>query len=52
MRPLALLVAFFMLCRVTGIFMPNTLISVGRQVVTPNGLYAAAVVFESASASC
>ncbi len=41
MKPLALLVAFFIMCvGVTGIFMPDTLISVGRDVVTPNGLYA------------
>jgi hypothetical protein len=42
MRPLALLVAFFIMCAgVIGIFMPGTLLSVGRYVVTPNGLYAA-----------
>ena len=29
---------------VTGIFMPDTLISVGRYVVTPNGLYAVAAL--------
>src|SRR4030095_11405658 len=41
MRSLALLVAFFIMCvGVTGIFMPDTLISVGRYAVTPNGLYA------------
>jgi hypothetical protein len=41
MRPLALLVAFFVMCvGVVGIFMPDTLISFGRYVVTPTGLYA------------
>ena len=45
MRSLALLVAFFIMCvGVTGIFMPDTLISVGRYVVTPNGLYAVAAL--------
>jgi len=45
MRPLALLVAFFIMCvGVTGIVMPDTLLSVGRYVVTPNGLYAVAAL--------
>jgi len=45
MRSLALLVAFFIMCvGVTGIFMPDTLISVGRYVVTPNGLYGVAAL--------
>ena len=45
MRSLALLVAFFIMCvGVTGVFMPDTLISVGRYVVTPNGLYAVAAL--------
>jgi hypothetical protein len=40
-----LLVAFFIMCvGVTGIFMPDTLIAVGRYVVTPNGLYAVAAL--------
>ena len=41
MRPLALFVAFLVICvGVTGIVMPDALISVGRYVATPNGLYA------------
>jgi hypothetical protein len=45
MRYLALLVAFFIMCvGVTGIFMPDTLMAVGRYVVTPNGLYAVAAL--------
>jgi hypothetical protein len=45
MRPLALILAFFIMCvGVTGIFMPETLLSVRRYVVTPNGLYAVAAL--------
>ena len=45
MRPLALVVACFIMCvGLTGIFMPDTLISVGRYAVTPNGLYAVAAL--------
>ena len=52
MRPLALLVAFFIMCvGVTGIFMPDTLISVGRYVVTTTDSTPPAL-FESVSASC
>jgi hypothetical protein len=45
MRYLALLVPFFIMCvGVTGIFMPDILMAVGRYVVTPNGLYAVAAL--------
>ena len=45
MKSIALLVAFVIMCvGVTGIFMPETLLSVGRYVVTPNGLYAVAAL--------
>jgi hypothetical protein len=45
MRYLALLVAFFIVCvGVTGIFMPDSLMAVGRYVVTTNGLYAVAAL--------
>ena len=45
MRPLALILAFFIMCvGVTGIVMPETLLSVRRYVVTPNGLYAVAAL--------
>jgi len=41
MRPLALLVAVFIMCvGVIGIFMPEALLSVRSYVVTPNGLLA------------
>jgi len=41
MRPLALLVAVFIICvGVTGIFMPESLLSIRQYVVTPKGLYA------------
>src|SRR4030095_4636998 len=45
MRPLALVVACFIMCvDLTGIFIPDTLMSVGRYAVTPNGLYAVAAL--------
>lgn len=45
MKSVALLVAFFIMgVGVTGIFLPDTLLSVGRYVVTPNGLYAVAAL--------
>lgn len=45
MRSLALLVALFiMVVGVTGIFTPDSLVMVGRYVVTPVGLYAVAAL--------
>ena len=41
MRALALLIAVFIICiGVTGLFMPDTLLSLVSVVLTPNGLYA------------